>query len=53
MGHTRREIDALTIAASAMLGARMTVHRRVAEALHERDLQADDFPALCAGERIG
>jgi hypothetical protein len=53
MGYTRKEIEALVGAASAMLGARMTVHRRVADALHERDLVAADFPALCAGERIG
>lgn len=52
MGHSRREIEALTIAASAMLGARMTVHRRVADALHERDLVAADFPALIAGEKL-
>lgn len=52
MRHTRKEIDALVVAASAILSGRMAIHQRCARALYERDLDAGDILRIVEGERI-
>jgi hypothetical protein len=52
MRYTRREIDALVLASSAILSARMPVHRRVTAALYERDLTGRDISRIVSGERL-
>lgn len=52
MRYTRREIDALVVASSAILSGRMPIHRRVTAALYERDLDARDVARLTAGDRV-
>jgi hypothetical protein len=52
MRQTRREIDALVLAASAIMAGRLAIHQRCARALYERDLTAADIPRLVEGERL-
>lgn len=52
MRYTRREIDALVLASSALLAGRMPLHTRCTRALYDRDLTAVDVARLAAGERL-
>lgn len=52
LGHRGRAVDALALAAGALLETRGAAHARVTRALLERDLTAADVGAIARGERI-
>lgn len=51
-GHRRHAIDALTVAADAILETRGLAHARVTQALLRRDLTGADIEAIAKGERV-